>query len=114
MIDLDKIEQQCKGAIENGYGHLPVLECGNAVKLMEVISRLRYAESETDAILSMLRHSEKDAARYRWLRESASTENHGGLAYDFRLVDAIRYMPGATPNETMDIDDAIDEAMQCK
>lgn len=24
MIDLDKIEQQCKGAIESGYGHLPV------------------------------------------------------------------------------------------
>ena len=58
--------------------------------------------------------AEKDAARYRWLRESASTEDHGGFAYNFRLVDAIRYMPGATPNETMDIDDAIDEAMQCK
>ena len=68
MIDLDKIEQQCKGAIENGCGHLPVLGCGNAVKLMEVISRLRYAESETGAILSMLRQAEKDAARYRWLR----------------------------------------------
>lgn len=57
--------------------------------------------------------AEKDAARYRWLRKSASTEDHGGLAYDFRLVDAIRYMPGATPNETMDIDAAIDEAMKC-
>ena len=34
MIDLDVIERQCKSAIDNGYGHLPVVECGNAVKLM--------------------------------------------------------------------------------
>lgn len=113
MIDLELIEQQCKGAIESGYGHLPVVECVNAVKLMEVISRLRSAESEIDELLSMLRQAEKDASRYRWLRESASTEDHGGFAYNFRLVDAIRYMPGAAPNETMDIDAAIDEAMQC-
>lgn len=65
-------------------------------------------------LLTRLRQAEKDAARYRWLRESASTEDHGGFAYSFRVVDAIRYMPGAAPNETMDIDDAIDEAMQCK
>ena len=65
-------------------------------------------------LIARLRQAEKDAARYRWLRESASTEDHGGLAYNFRLVDAIRYMPGPVPNETMDIDEAIDEAMQCK
>lgn len=64
-------------------------------------------------LMNRLASAEKDAARYRWLRESASTEDHGGFAYNFRLVDAIRYMPGAAPNETMDIDDAIDEAMQC-
>ena len=75
---------------------------------------LGLSKAECSDLLGRLRQAEKDAARYRWLRESASTENHGGLAYNFRLVDAIRYMPGATPNETMDIDAAIDEAMQCK
>ena len=98
MIDLDKIEQQCKGAIENGYGHLPVLECGNAVKLMEVISRIRYAESETDAILSMLRHSEKDAARYRFMRDMSDE------------VDVSRFFH----IEVSERDAEIDEAMQCK
>lgn len=75
---------------------------------------LGLSKAECSDLLARLRKAEKDAARYRWLRESASTEDHGGLAYNFRLVDAIRYMPGATPNETMDIDAAIDEAMQCK
>lgn len=98
MIDLDKIEQQCKGAIENGYGHLPVLECGNSVKLMEVISRLRYAESETDAILSMLRQSEKDAARYRWLRDEASMADMQDFSFSL----------------TSERDSFIGEAMQCK
>ena len=97
MIDLDKIERQCKGAIENGYGHLPVLECGNAVKLMEVISRIRYAESETDAILSMLRHSEKDAARYRFMRDMSDE------------VDVSRFFHV----EINERDAEIDEAMQC-
>lgn len=38
---------------------------------MEVISRLRSAESEIDELLSMLRQAEKDAARYRWLRDGS-------------------------------------------
>lgn len=75
---------------------------------------LGLSKDECSDLLARLRQAEKDAARYRWLRESASTEDHGGFAYNFRLVDAIRYMPGAAPNEMMDIDDAIDEAMQCK
>ena len=99
-LDIDELEKLCKYEIGRGTAN-PYTVNGNPIHAMlEIITRLR--------------HSEKDAARYRWLRESASTENHGGLAYDFRLVDAIRYMPGATPNETMDIDDAIDEAMRCK
>lgn len=99
MIDyIDEIEACAVSDIADGcedviYGYTTVS------RMMEIITRLRQAE--------------KDAARYRWLRDSASTEGHGGLAYDFRLVDAIRYMPGAAPNETMDIDEAIDEAMQC-
>ena len=108
MIDLDKIERQCKGAIENGYGHLPVLECGNAVKLMEVISRLRYAESETDAILLMLRHSEKDAARYRWIKENGQF-GVGRCGVDWEL-----YFEGPAPDNSAMIELHIDEAMQCK
>lgn len=108
MIDLDKIERQCKGAIENGYGHLPVLECGNAVKLMEVISRIRYAESETNAILSMLRQSEKDAARYRWIKENSQL-GVGRCGVDWEL-----YFEGPAPDNSGMIEHHIDEAMQCK
>lgn len=110
MIDLDKIEQQCKGAIENGCGHLPVLGCGNAVKLMEVISRLRYAEAETGAILSMLRQSEKDAARYRWLRDEAVSAQFSAPLV-FNADDC------ANPKSWIDgehLDYALDKAMQCK
>ena len=98
MINFDNIENSLRHEItdDNGDGSCDLTNTA----LLELITRLRQVE--------------KDAARYRWLRESASTENHGGFAYDFRLVDAIRYMPGAAPNETMDIDAAIDEAMQCK
>ena len=81
-------------------------------KGMESIStQVRYGQLLD--LMNRLAEAEKDAARYRWLRESASTEDHGGFAYSFRLVDAIRYMPGAAPNETMDIDAAIDEAIKC-
>lgn len=108
MIDLDEIEQQCKGAIENGCGHLPVLGCGNAVKLMEVISRLRYAEAETGAILSMLRQSEKDAARYRWIKENSQ------LGVGWCGVDWELYFEGPAPDNSAMIELHIDEAMQCK
>ena len=107
MIDLDKLEQQCKGAIENGYGHLPVLECGNAVKLMEVISRLRYAESETDVILSMLRQSEKDAARYRWIKDN------GQLGVGRCGVDWELYFEGPAPDNSAKVERHIDEEIQC-
>ena len=96
MIDLDVIETEIDNTIRH-YGGVALMQC-----------------SYVKELVALLRQAEKDAARYRWLRESASTEDHGGLAYSFRLVDAIRYMPGAAPNETMDIDEAIDEAIQCK
>ena len=99
MIDLDKIDD-AKAILKKW--------CDDG---MESISTpVRY--EQLLGLMNKLAAAEKDAARYRWLRESASTEDHGGLAYNFRLVDAIRYMPGTAPNETMDIDDAIDEAMQ--
>lgn len=94
MINIDNVEKFVTEELSQGE-HFSLRKEG----WIELITRLRQAE--------------KDAARYRWLRGSASTEDHGGFAYSFRLVDAIRYMPGAAPNETMDIDAAIDEAMQC-
>lgn len=100
MIDIDELEKLCKYEINRGTANPYTVNENPIHAMQELITRLRQAE--------------KDAARYRWLRESASTEDHGGFAYNFRLVDAIRYMPGAAPNETMGIDDAIDEAMQCK
>lgn len=84
MIDVEFVQNQCETAIKNGYGHLPVIECGNAVKINELITRLREAE--------------KDAARYRWIKENVSSDEA-----DFIL--------------SMDVccwDAAISEAMKCK
>lgn len=87
MIDLDKIEQQCKNAMQNGYGHLPVIECGNAVKVMELITRIRKAE--------------KDAARYRWVRSASIAELN-------EFCNMIR------PHRDGFVDDAIiEDGMQC-
>lgn len=55
MIDLDKVERRCKEVIENGYGKHPVIECASAECVMELITLLRQAE--------------KDAARYRFMKE---------------------------------------------
>ena len=64
--------------------------------------------------ITRLREAEKDAARYRWLRESASLENHGGFEYDLPLIHAVRYMDGAELNQEMTFDEAIDQAMKEK
>ena len=105
MIDLDKIEQQCKNAMQNGYGHLPVIECGNAVKVMELITRIRKAE--------------KDAERYRWLRQQPCSgwEVDGD---ETSLIDVTMWRNDGFDNfnsgESLSggqMDAAIDEAMQC-
>jgi len=72
--------------------------CVKTDDMIELVSRLRYAESETDAILSMLRHSEKDAARYRFMRDMSDE------------VDVSRFFH----IEVSERDAEIDEAMQCK
>jgi len=83
MIDLDKLESRCKEASRNGYGNHPVIECASAESIMELITRLRQAE--------------KDAARYRWLRDLPGDSAHEEI--------------GNYPGDMWD--DAIDEAMQC-
>lgn len=108
MIDLDKLESRCKEASRNGYGKHPVIECASAESIMELISRIRYAESETDAILSMLRHSEKDAARYRWIKENSQL-GVGRCGVDWEL-----YFEGPAPDNSAMIELHIYEAMQCK
>lgn len=79
MIDVDKIEERCKSAMQNGYGHLPVIECGNAVKISELIG--------------LLRQSEKDASRYRWLRECTTEQSEmmvdNGHVVGFGVLDAL-------------------------
>ena len=79
MIDLNVIERQCKSAIDNGYGHLPVIACGNAVKLMEVITRLHQAE--------------KDAARYRFMRDSGKFKETG-VEFDAAVDKAMEILGG--------------------
>ena len=83
MIDLDDMEKFSQSIIERGIGHTETgASCYEAI---ELITRLRQAE--------------KDAARYRWLRDTGCFE---GSNDDFFH---------ATPAQT---DSAIDEAMQCK
>ena len=83
MIDLDVSERACDDLIEHGLGYLPPAGIGNSVSIKEIIARLRQAE--------------KDAARYRWLRDLP-----GGSAHE-----EIGNYPGDM------WDESIDEAMQC-
>ena len=102
MIDLDKLESRCKEATRNGYGKHPVIECASAESLIELITLLRQAE--------------KDAARYRWLRDEAA---------DADQTSPLVFMADECADIVTDgdyqgimfgklLDAAIDEAMQCK
>lgn len=88
MIDLDKLESRCKEASRNGYGKHPVIECASAESIMELITRLRQAE--------------KDAARYRWLKEVAR--------HDYDIDD---FFDGSCDRIDAKVDECI-EVMQCK
>ena len=82
--------------------------CVKTDDMIELVSRLRYAESETGAILSMLRQSEKDAARYRWIKENSQL-GVGRCGVDWEL-----YFEGPAPDNSAMIERHIDEAMKCK
>ena len=96
MIDLDILEFSL-GVAESSGDETTAIYCAS---LRELITSLREAE--------------RDAARYRWLRESASLENHGGFEYDLPLIHAVIYMDGAELNQEMTFDEAIDQAMKEK
>ena len=102
MIDLDKLESRCKEASRNGYGKHPVIECASAESIMELITRLR--------------QSEKDAARYRWLRDEARHHMDGAPLAFMTNYDGepIAYPECGMVLHESYLDEAIDEAMQCK
>jgi len=106
MIDLDKLESRCKKVSRDGDGKHPVI--ASTESIMELISRLRYAESETCALLSMLRHAEKDAARYRWLDEQNKSVMSKVMVCNGWIDD------GDDVEYVSDLASFIDEAMQCK
>ena len=92
MIDLDEIEiaarkpWYCRSKLEDNLLSPEVL--------VELITRLRQAE--------------KDAARYRWIKEN-SQFGVGRCGVDWEL-----YFEGPAPDNSAMIELHIDEAMQCK
>ena len=100
MIDLDDMEKFSQSIIERGIGHTETgASCYEAI---ELITRLRQAE--------------KDAARYRWLRDEAA---------DADQTSPLVFMADECADIVTDgdyqgimfgklLDAAIDEAMQCK
>lgn len=101
MIDLDVRERACDDLIEHGLGYLPPAGIGNSVSIKELITSLRQAE--------------KDAARYRWLRDEAA---------DADQTSPLVFMADECADIVTDgdyqgimfgklLDAAIDEAMRC-
>ncbi len=68
---------------------------------------IRMAEDMNNEI-TRLRHSEKDAARYRWIKEN-SQFGVGRCGVDWEL-----YFEGPAPDNSAMIELHIDEAMKCK
>ena len=91
MIDLDEIESAarkpwyCRSKLEDNLLSPEVL--------VELITRLRQAE--------------KDAARYRWIKEN------GQLGVGRCGVDWELYFEGPAPDNSAKVERHIDEAMRC-
>ena len=92
MINFDNIENSLRHEIadDNGDGSCDLTNTA----LLELITRLRQAE--------------KDAARYRWIKEN-SQFGVGRCGIDWEL-----YFEGPAPDNSAMIELHIDEAMQCK
>lgn len=96
MIDIDELEKLCKYEINRGTANPYTVNENPIHAMQELITRLRQAE--------------KDAARYRWLRDDAS-----GLEMRAPLVfNADEYGTSSTVIDGEHLDVAIDEAMKCK
>lgn len=103
MIDLDKVEQSVK----------------NLMRMYPESTRATQSIGEVCELIKTLRQAEKDAARYRWLRdESAFTHENAPLTFFTDTNgDQIAFdFNGSSYSVLHDemLDAAIDEAMQCK
>lgn len=103
MIDLDKIEEWNENGLgEEGYEVQAIVSKGD---LLDIIARLRQAE--------------KDAARYRWLRDDAVfTHDDAPLVlFTDHNGDQMVFNFDGSSYSVLDgdvLDTAVDEAMQCK
>ena len=88
MIDLDGLEFEIKCVPDN--------ECA------------LFTKDEAFELIIRLRQAEKDAARYRWIKEN-SQFGVGWCGVDWEL-----YFEGPAPDNSAMIELHIDEAMQCK
>ena len=91
MIDLDEEFARMEGMLERRERMALGVTCN---EMIELITRLRQAE--------------KDAARYRWIKEN-SKFGVGRCGVDWEL-----YFEGPAPDNSAMIERHIDEAMQCK
>ena len=91
MIDLEKLQRIAERAV-----HI------NADK------EQLFNANEVIAVFERLRQAEKDAARYRWIKEN-SQFGVGRCGVDWEL-----YFEGPAPDNSAMIERHIDEAMQCK
>lgn len=100
MINFDNIENSLRHEIadDNGDGSCDLTNTA----LLELITLLRQAE--------------KDAARYRWLRDGANYHKHSGplvfITDSNGNIDDFNGHGGVLSE--MDLDHEVDEAMQCK
>lgn len=69
---------------------------------------LGLSKAECSDLLGRIRQAEKDAARYRWIKEN-SQFGVGRCGIDWEL-----YFEGPAPDNSAMIELHIDEAMQCK
>lgn len=101
MIDLDVIETEIDNTIRH-YGGVALMQC-----------------SYVKELVALLRQAEKDAARYRWLRdESAFTRENAPLVFftdtnGDQIAFDFNGSSYSVLHEEM-LDAAIDEAIQCK
>ena len=93
-LDIDELEKLCKYEIGRGTAS-PYTVNGNPIHAML-------------EMITLLRQAEKDAARYRWIKEN-SQFGVGRCGVDWEL-----YFEGPAPDNSEMVERHIDEAMECK
>ena len=92
-----------------------MIDTGKMLESVERLERVFGGETratqsigEVKELLVNLRQAEKDAARYRWIKENSQL-GVGRCGVDWEL-----YFEGPAPDNSAMIERHIDEAMQCK